>query len=191
MPSWNDTDFIANDVLLDFLNTVGDHNKDRSEEKLASWEDVLSWANYGGLITNEEAQCLDLLAGQENSLTRLREFREASFDLISSVAGGTEAPVDCIQVVEKSVHLALSVSRFSKDELVWKINLPEAGSELVGHRLALHLFKLLGSPDLLKIRECNRCSWLFIDRGRGSGRVWCRMAGCGNRAKAERFRATQ
>ncbi|QCI69487.1 hypothetical protein E8M01_29310 [Phreatobacter stygius] len=63
--------------------------------------------------------------------------------------------------------------------------------DLIRHRLALRLLHLLGGPELPRLRECTRCPWLFLDHGRGRGRSWCRMSTCGNRAKAERYRASR
>ncbi|MFW5641932.1 MAG: CGNR zinc finger domain-containing protein, partial [Roseicyclus sp.] len=54
--------------------------------------------------------------------------------------------------------------------------------------LALSLAALLQSGDLARLRECRRCTRLFLDHGRGPGRRWCSMARCGNRAKAQSFR---
>ena len=55
--------------------------------------------------------------------------------------------------------------------------------------LVLALFDLLQGSDLDRLRECPRCTHLFLDHGRGPGRRWCSMARCGNRAKVESFRA--
>lgn len=42
-----------------------------------------------------------------------------------------------------------------------------------------------------RLRHCGNplCTWLFIDRSRNAGRVWCEMAVCGNRVKVGRHRA--
>jgi predicted RNA-binding Zn ribbon-like protein len=55
--------------------------------------------------------------------------------------------------------------------------------------LVLSLHDLLRRDDLVRLRECRRCTHLFLDHGRGRGRRWCAMARCGNRAKTEAFRA--
>jgi predicted RNA-binding Zn ribbon-like protein len=55
--------------------------------------------------------------------------------------------------------------------------------------LVLSLHDLLRRDDLVRLRECRRCTHLFLDLGRGRGRRWCAMARCGNRAKTEAFRA--
>ena len=41
----------------------------------------------------------------------------------------------------------------------------------------------------IKACEGHDCTLLFIDRTRGHGRRWCRMAVCGNRHKATGHRA--
>jgi predicted RNA-binding Zn ribbon-like protein len=55
--------------------------------------------------------------------------------------------------------------------------------------IALAFFDLLQRDDLDRLRECRRCTHLFLDHGRGQGRRWCSMARCGNRAKVETYRA--
>ncbi|ESY09174.1 CGNR zinc finger domain-containing protein [Mesorhizobium sp. C386A] len=189
MSNWTDSDFVANDVVLDFLNTVGDHDKARVQEKLITWDDAVGWARYAGLVSEMEASGLALVASQQKSLVRLWEFREATFRLVRSITLGAEAGAATLKHIENSVQKAVLVSRLSNTALAWEIPAANAGADLIYHRLALHLFGFLGSPDMSRIKECRRCSWLFIDRGRGKGRTWCKMAGCGNRAKAERFRA--
>jgi predicted RNA-binding Zn ribbon-like protein len=52
--------------------------------------------------------------------------------------------------------------------------------------ILLSTLRLLQSADLLLLRECQRCSWLFIDRSKNHGRRWCRPQACGNRARVER-----
>ena len=55
--------------------------------------------------------------------------------------------------------------------------------------IALAVDELLRSPTIETVRECERCSWLFLSGGRGRPRRWCSMATCGNREKAARHYA--
>lgn len=54
--------------------------------------------------------------------------------------------------------------------------------------IALGFEDLMRSDDFARVRQCGRCTWFFVDRGRGVGRRWCDMRTCGNRAKVEAFR---
>ncbi|RQR64221.1 hypothetical protein DIE19_08770 [Burkholderia sp. Bp9126] len=62
----------------------------------------------------------------------------------------------------------------------------KAGSALIRDRLAIAANELLSQPILSNVRECDACSWLFLDLSRSKSRRWCSMATCGNRAKAQR-----
>lgn len=48
--------------------------------------------------------------------------------------------------------------------------------------------QLLTSEDRHRLKRCDGCGQLFLDRSRNRSRRWCVMEGCGNRAKVRRFR---
>ncbi|MER9230620.1 CGNR zinc finger domain-containing protein [Mesorhizobium sp. M0622] len=52
--------------------------------------------------------------------------------------------------------------------------------------LAISALSLLRDDTIARLRICPNCSWLFVDRSRNSSRLWCDMAVCGNRQKANR-----
>lgn len=52
--------------------------------------------------------------------------------------------------------------------------------------LAVSALSLLPAERYRRIRICQNCRWLFLDRSRNSSRLWCDMAVCGNRNKARR-----
>ncbi len=45
---------------------------------------------------------------------------------------------------------------------------------------------LLSRPEPERLKICQNCNWLFLDRSRNRSRAWCDMAICGNRVKASR-----
>lgn len=52
--------------------------------------------------------------------------------------------------------------------------------------LAVSALSLLPPERHRRIRICQNCRWLFLDRSRNSSRLWCDMSVCGNRNKARR-----
>jgi predicted RNA-binding Zn ribbon-like protein len=60
---------------------------------------------------------------------------------------------------------------------------PPSGVDLQ-EAIALSALSLL--PEIKRIRICQNCRWLFLDRSRNGSRRWCDMAVCGNRQKAKR-----
>ena len=53
--------------------------------------------------------------------------------------------------------------------------------------LSVSALSLLRDETMARLRICPNCSWLFVDRSRNSSRLWCDMAVCGNRQKANRY----
>jgi len=53
--------------------------------------------------------------------------------------------------------------------------------------LAVSALSLLREETFARLRICPNCSWLFADRSRNASRLWCDMAVCGNRQKANRY----
>ncbi|SFN66573.1 Conserved protein containing a Zn-ribbon-like motif, possibly RNA-binding [Mesorhizobium sp. NFR06] len=53
--------------------------------------------------------------------------------------------------------------------------------------LAVSALSLLRDETVARLRICPNCSWLFLDRSRNASRLWCDMAVCGNRQKANRY----
>lgn len=62
---------------------------------------------------------------------------------------------------------------------------------LIPDRVAEAALDVLRTADLTRIRRCpigeGGCGWLFLDQSRNGSRRWCRMADCGNTAKARRL----
>jgi predicted RNA-binding Zn ribbon-like protein len=52
------------------------------------------------------------------------------------------------------------------------------------------VFAAMGDDDWERLKLCGSrtCRWAFFDRSRNHSSRWCRMASCGNRQKAKRFR---
>jgi len=44
--------------------------------------------------------------------------------------------------------------------------------------------------ERLKLCDSDPCRWAFYDRSKNQSSRWCKMASCGNREKARRFRET-
>jgi predicted RNA-binding Zn ribbon-like protein len=169
----------AGHPFLAFVNTVTDPGKTRRQDGFASGEDLLRALQAGGFTGCEDAPGQGQLAG-------LRSLREASYGVLSALAAGRRPPREDALAVELAIKSALTDA-----QLYFDGPMPEWRPGPLGglhDALALSLADLLRSDQLSRLRECRRCTQLFLDHGRGPGRRWCSMARCGNRAKAQNFR---
>jgi predicted RNA-binding Zn ribbon-like protein len=167
--------------FLCFVNTVTDDDKRRSTDSFANGGELVAILSAAGLVPRA------MPAPGAGQLAGIRNLRETAHAVLSAMAAGRKPGR------EESLALETAIKATLQDATLvfgpgWSGIRPGPLGGIHDH-LVLSLFDLLQRGDLGRLRECARCSHLFIDQGRGPGRRWCAMARCGNRAKAESFRA--
>ena len=190
---WTAAEMVAGAPCLEFANTVGDLSKTRDVERLTDWEALLQWGELAGILGAGESVALRKAGGRDPSgaqrtVLSLRRFREVFFRTASALAAN-RAPAQydldqletTIQGAIRSAHLVRQGAGFD-----WSIGPMDTPFHLPLFRIALSALALLQGGELAFLRECQRCSWLFIDRSRSHGRRWCRADACGNRARVAR-----
>ena len=199
MIGWTDPDWTAEALVgghpaLDFLNTAGGPTKARDAERLVDYEAALRWGTVAGVLTADDAAALAQRAGAApraavDALHRLRAFREALHACLLAEQAGVAWPGDPAGHVQGLIRATRGAADLTKADggLRWTVGVGRAGLSLPLARLALAADDLLTGGDMARMRGCERCSWLFIDRGRGRPRRWCSMAACGSRAKSARY----
>lgn len=192
MHSWQEFGLLGEDPALQFVNTVDDGGKTRSEDGIPDWSTLLAWGSAAGVLTEGEASALEQASGTpeaESELRAVHDLRESTWRVLHAKATGEED-------ADAAVEVAVAARRaFDRSELrsgvkcyEWRAATTAEDPALLRIRLGLIVERFLRSEELGRLRECGRCAAVFLDHGRGRGRRWCRMATCGNRAKAERFR---
>jgi len=141
---------------------------------------LAAWLVARGLMSSGEASAVDL--------KHAVAVREAIRGVIGANAGAAVYPVDVATLNGAAVASRLR-ARFGSDG---KARLePEAsGVEGALGRMVAAVFAAMGDDDWERLKLCGSrtCRWAFFDRSRNHSSRWCRMASCGNRQKAKRFR---
>ena len=141
---------------------------------------LAAWLVATGLMSSGEASAADL--------RHAVAVREAIRGVIGANAGAAVFPVDVATLNGAAVASRLR-ARFGSDG---KARLePEAsGVEGALGRMVAAVFAAMGDDDWERLKLCGSrtCRWAFFDRSRNHSSRWCRMASCGNRQKAKRFR---
>ncbi len=189
---WREADFVGGHPALDFVNTVADSGKTRTEEKLQSWSAMRLWVIHSKLMTEDDIRRFDQAGRFEDpaTLADLIDLREAAYRALAARETRGHMDLPEMRPLQDRMHAALHRSELepANERFRWRA---DATSR---HRwtdtVALAFEDLLRSEDLKRVRQCQRCTWFFIDRGRGRGRRWCDMRTCGNRAKAQAFRTS-
>ncbi|RQZ57646.1 hypothetical protein DF057_28100 [Burkholderia cepacia] len=189
---WGAADFVGGHPALDFLNTVADTGKTRDADKFVDWPAVHAWAERSGLLAPADLARLLRHARQDDAdaLVALHRFREEAYGAIAHLTVGSGGTAGARAAGRLAVAIREAIGRSAFDAVdgrfAWR---PDArvASRWVD-AAALGFEHLLRSDDFARVRQCGRCTWFFVDRGRGVGRRWCDMRTCGNRAKVEAFR---
>jgi predicted RNA-binding Zn ribbon-like protein len=191
---WPPDMLVAAHPALDFLNTAGGSDKSRDPERLTDWHEVVRFARAADLVDAAEARRLIEDADSPDAtvaLAKLVALREELLAELRTLAGAPYIPGLALPALSRRLATAMrdATLRGRGNRLVWDVDVKTAGHELIAARVLLATEDLLTSDDIRRLRECGRCSWLFLDKSRGRGRRWCRMDVCGNRNKAARHRA--
>lgn len=188
MQYWTKEMLVGGHPLLDFLNTVGDQDKDRTQNDLENWERFLDWAMLSDLYAKAERSKLRSMKDKDKQsevLVALIEIRERIFEALQPLAANQPISDDAMSYLGSSIIDSFTRASLSTHASGHRWNAKSENPHWITDVVFLSLEDLLRNVDSKKIRECGRCSWLFINQGRGVGRKWCSMKTCGNRAKAE------
>jgi predicted RNA-binding Zn ribbon-like protein len=171
-------------LSVDFVNT----RKERfgpGRELLNTPEDLAAWllaAELSGPVTPTQRQLIDA-----------RELREAIDAGIYATVMHAPIPAAAIQTLNSWLARAGDFPprlHLHQDTLV--LHTTSRPSDTIGalYRIAHDAAAQLGSDDRARLRICqgDHCSARFADNSAGQRRRWCRMAVCGNRAKAAAHR---
>ncbi|WP_428033357.1 CGNR zinc finger domain-containing protein [Amphritea sp.] len=187
----NEDAFIGGHPALDFVNTVDDQDKCRDSSRISDWPGFLGWANASSLFSEQQMNALENEIQQTDIttlLTSIHELRETAYASLSGIASGETQTDEALQKLEEGIRIALNNSslKLKGNNYIWVPDM--VNPNWVIDVLTLSIESLLRFHDISKLKECGRCSWMFLNQGRGRGRRWCNMRTCGNRAKSVSFR---
>jgi predicted RNA-binding Zn ribbon-like protein len=162
-----------------FVNTVDLRD---GPEELTDANTLKTWLVARGLM--EGAGLVDASA-----LKHAIALREAIRRVIGANSGFRPYPVDIATLNEAASASGLRM-RFGADG---KPRLEPEVAGVVGAmgRIVATLYAAMEEESWARLKLCSSqtCRWAFYDRSKNHSSRWCKMASCGNRQKARRFRS--
>jgi predicted RNA-binding Zn ribbon-like protein len=185
---------VGGHLALDFANTVDDPLGPARHDHAATYDDVVGWAVRARALTGAQASRLLRTAASHArdtaaTVERAHELREALNEIFGGIADGRPgAPEHWTRlrpfVVDAVAAAALEGTGPGARHWAW----PQADDlAVVLHPVASAAADLLVGEDLLRVRRCARCPWLFLDGSKNHSRRWCDMNDCGRAQKIERY----
>jgi predicted RNA-binding Zn ribbon-like protein len=199
LPTFEAALTLTNDRLcLDFCNTVGNHASADPRDHLATYADLVAWAERVALLPAPAAARLRALAERDPAAAeavhgQAVELREAIYRLLlAHTHAHAVAPADLL-ALNAALTQALAHAQLTPAAegyaLSWDLSASDALEGLLWP-VAYSAADLLATPDqLTRVGQCQDdrgCGWLFLDLTKNHSRRWCAMDDCGNRAKAKR-----
>jgi predicted RNA-binding Zn ribbon-like protein len=183
--------FVANNVALDFVNTLIVDERDRQLDLFNSFDDLIGWAVAAGIVDSDQAaRSKRKLTGDEKSslFSQAVIFRGQLKEMATAISKAKVVPrsvIDAINAVlaSSSGHFELAVTQSGYSQV---FRTHDAGQINILGPIAKSAATLLSEGDLDLVRKCQReaCVLYFYDNSKRHGRRWCSMSVCGNRAKA-------
>jgi predicted RNA-binding Zn ribbon-like protein len=201
--------FIADDLALDFLNSVA-APWSREVEWLANGGDLVAWLEAAHALpadvsaqfhAHTGSRALDAAASQARELREwFRRFvRKHAGRPIERRALHALAPLNELLGRDRAYRqieiLASGDGRGNNGEalqaLRWQAKRHWDSPKALLLPIAEAMGDLICQKDFALVRKCEgpTCTLWFLDVSKGHGRRWCSMAVCGNRAKVAAHRA--
>jgi predicted RNA-binding Zn ribbon-like protein len=189
-------DWSGGHPALDLVNTRDERPFPAPIENLATYVDLVRFAELAMLIEPSVAQRLRKLTGPAGSrvATRARKLREHLHDVLAATHSGrptSQTDLDAIGRAIQGAHSARALALSASPALATHRWSQPIAPEIPLHACALSIEHLLVDVDRKRIRKCGApdCAVYFIDTSKGHRRQWCSMKNCGNREKQRRWRA--
>lgn len=163
-------------LVLDFVNSA---DLEAGTDELAGPAALGAWLAGRGL---------DPGAVDDGAVARAHALRQALRGLALANNGGRAYPVDLATLNRAAAECRLR-PRFAPGGA--RLEPEAAGVDGSLGRLVAAVYEAMAAGDWERVKACGRpsCRWAFFDGSRNRSRTWCSMAVCGNRSKAQRFRA--
>lgn len=180
---------IAGHPALDLLNTI--HWRlapARRTDDLASYADVLFWAEKTGFLTAAEVRQLAGLAqatpdAATTAVSSLRELREAAYGaLIDHDAEATATLARLYRHALQQAELRATGNR-------WTWQARELALTTPRDRVARSMLALMQSEQVTLLHQCedDACGWVYLDTSPRRNRRWCIASDCGDRNRAREY----
>jgi predicted RNA-binding Zn ribbon-like protein len=182
---------VGGHLALDFANTVDDPNGPLRWDHIADYPALLDWCRRLGVVAAADAAHLADQADRHPgraaaAVRRAAALRAALNEVFGAVVERRDTStgwVDLRPFVVSAVERMDLSSADGHPEPGWEF--ADLESPLWPVAAAAH--RLLGDPELARLKRCAACPWLFLDHSRNRSRRWCSMEDCGTHEKIRRY----
>jgi predicted RNA-binding Zn ribbon-like protein len=188
-------------LALDFANTIDDPRGSARYDHAGTYPELVGWSTRIGVLAPDQAEAL-LAAAEEHprarsaALKRAHLLRHVLNEIFSEIAainsgqpGGAEStPAAHWAELRPFVTDAMSHAELASEGPTYQLTWPKTTRlDAMLWPVAVAAGQLLTSPQLLRLKQCAGCPWVFLDQSKNMSRRWCAMDDCGTHEKIVRY----
>jgi predicted RNA-binding Zn ribbon-like protein len=181
-------------IALDFINTACGEGSDELFECLRSYEDLVAWGYYVGLLRDPGASRLlrsarNRPSESKSTYRRALHVRGALSEVFHAIGQGRRPPIASLAALREAHREGLAHARLSRNDggFGWTWTDADDLARMIWP-IVYRATDLLTNGELDRIKTCPGCGWLFFDASKNRSRRWCTMEdGCGSHEKMRRY----
>lgn len=183
--AWTEHRFAGGALALDVANTVVLRGRPETFDRFDDASELSRFAEASSRYRANELSDQQLVAADAER-DHLVDLREAIDALFRAAAGSGQLPADRL-----SAFLSSAANALKNADAGVALDVASVRPLPLLAATALSAIALLTPDQHRRIRSCDNCGWLYLDRSKNRSRRWCDMSVCGNRSKAKRHYARQ
>ncbi len=179
-------------LCLNFINTVSSLPK-FEHDYLGNYSALAGWGEKIGIYSAKQSSRLQKQAKEEaveaeKALQEIKAFRELLYRVFANLIKRTDPDEGDMAAFIQFCGMAVSNGRFVKRDnfytMDWAI---DQTYNAILRPIAYSAGQLLLSKELIRVKACDGCGWLFLDTSKNQSRRWCSMDACGVSDKMRRY----
>lgn len=190
-----DLPIVAGHLALDFANTVDDPLGPTRFDHIADHPALLHWATRVTILTAPAAGRLARVATEhprkaQYALRRAHQLRHLLNAVFGEVAtGSAQIGVREWADLRSSLTAAVTRAELTRSGDHFHLSWPSHEYDLASllDPITFAAVDLLTTPDVVRVKQCAGCPWLFLDHSKNGSRRWCAMNDCGTHEKIRRY----
>jgi predicted RNA-binding Zn ribbon-like protein len=182
-------------LCCNFVNTLDSWKRKDVDDFFTDYDTFIKWCRKLAVWDKDQLIQFRQLAKKEPgkavmTMNKIREIRLLLHQLISAIAGNDQRKItQFLAAVNPFITDALGrISlKFSGNRFI--ISYPKGPIQLISPIWVVlkSLYDLLTEDDLVRIKECPSCGWVFFDETKNGKRRWCNPLNCGTKDKMDRY----
>jgi predicted RNA-binding Zn ribbon-like protein len=182
-------------LCCNFVNTLYSWKQKDSYDFLIDYNTFIEWCHKLAVCDDDQLIQFRQMALKEpdeaiSTMNKIREIRLLLHELISAIAANDQEKIaQFLSAINPFLTDAFSRIRLEFSGNRFLIAYPQKAIQLIGPiwLVLKSLYDMITEDDLVRIKECPSCGWVFFDETKNGKRRWCNPLNCGTKDKMNRY----